>query len=360
MSVARLLAAAALAAAAAPALAADPVEREALLAYAANDVTLQIDVHGRILVWADELLDPASPPPAWDAQKLGPWDVVVRRAGRAFEASTPGRLWLMVSLDPEGLPSGAATADALAGRLVEGFRAKVEERARDVRRPAEAAAQRSVAAATDRRDLLVLEMRMVEEPHGGPPAQRAASTATRLAAAETDLASARVERAVTAKKLEAARAGAQRAVELARLRAEADEVERALRDRAFPPERAAREKEEAALRDKLAALRRAIDEATARCPSLETARERVFDLEVALVGLETREAVLAEEIRALREAAAALAPAVRKHEELARKLSSAMHDVAVAEMELAAASRPRPGPVFEAIRNVSPVRKKEK
>jgi len=266
----------------------------------------------------------------------------------------------MVSLDPEGLPSGVETAEELARRLVAGFRERVERQARAYRLPAEEEATERVVGAKGRRDLSLVELRVLEEPHGGPPTQRAAAVATRLTASEADLASTRVERAVTAKKLEAARAGAQRAVELARLRAEADEVERALREKAGPLERAAREKEELALREKLATLRRAIDEATARCPSLETARERVFDLEVALVGVETRESVLAAEIRALREASATLVPAVRRHDELSRKLASATHDVTVAEMDLAAAARARPGPVFEVIRDVSPVRKKEK
>ena len=154
----------------------------------------------------------------------------------------------------------------------------------------------------------------MEVAESGAVSDRLASATDRLLSAERDAASVRIDRTVTAKQLDVARAAAHRAVQVARLRDDADHLAaRAAEGQTADAKRT--------LLEQLAELRRRIDDATAKSPSLDTARERVFDLEVSLVGFETREAALAEEVKALREAVARLATIARQYDRLVEDAS---------------------------------------
>ncbi len=245
----------------------------------------------------------------WDAAKLGPFDIVARRAkvstGISVLESGATLVSFTVRLDDANLPSGLDAVNAYAARIATTVEKTAGETIEKLAAGARARLDAPIVATRSQRLAHEAELRALEDVTAGPPSLRLDSVTERLLAAEREAATLRIDRTVVAKKLEAVRAAAQRAVELGRMRDQADAIERRIDETRTAPEREQ-------LKAQLAELRRRIADGSAKCPSLETARERVFELEVELVGLETREAAVAEELKALRAAVPGLTKQVRQ------------------------------------------------
>lgn len=271
---------------------------------------------------------PAATASEWDAAKLGPFDIVARRAklstGISVLESGASRVSFTVRLDDDNLPSGLDAVNAYAARLADSLQRAATDTAERLAAAAKAKLDAPIAAARAQRLGLEADLRAAEDATMGPPSLRLDSVTDRLLSAEREAATLRIDRTVVAKKLEAVRAAAQRAVELGRLRDQADAVGRRIDEGGPAPGR-----EE--LVAQLAELRRRIDDGAAKSPSLDTARERVFELEVELVGLETRETAVLEELKALR----AAVPDLTKQTRVCAGLTSAIDELRLRERDLA-------------------------
>ena len=330
-------------------------DRTCSFEFGGRDEELRDDCSRRLSAWWDEILDPSKPAPAgWDETKLGPWSLVARTSGGGFVEERPGFVHVMVNVVAEGLPSRMDAADALMRVIVAAFEARVRARADALTEPAYAPARQDLASAQQDADKARSGIREIVTAHGGPPERRADSIATLLNDAERDASRTRIDRAVTAKKLDAARAAAERATELVTLRRDADDLER--RAASARPLDAATE-----LTQKLAALRTRIDELAKTSPPLDAAREQVFRLEVDLVGLEARAAVLVEELKSLREEGARVQDDAQRHADLVRELSAAQsaESAATARIKALATRVASRGPVFQVIRAPGPPSKKQ-
>lgn len=337
----------------------DPVEdaaaatsdRMCTFAVGGKDEELRDDCSGRLAAWWDEILDPAKPAPTgWDESKLGPWSLVARTSGGGFVEERPGLVHVFVHVAAEGLPSRSDAADALIRTIVAAFEARVKTRADAVSAPPYLRAREDLDVASADLEKATRKVREVEAPHGGPPARRAETLATLLSDAERDASRTRIDRAVTAKKLDAARAAAERAGDLSRLQRAAEELQR----------RIEASKGDASgtgdLPAKLATLQARIDTLAKTSPPLDAAREEVFRLEVDLVGLEARSAVLVEELKSLRDEGSQVQNDVKRHAEFLRERSVAQAAVddatsRIRTLVVRAGSR---GPVFEVIRAPGP------
>lgn len=325
------------------AAAGEPVAREAAFRYGADDPSLRAEADARLEGWLLLALDAADAPPDWNPSDRGPWDIVVRRTVARVDVLAEGHGRLRVTVDPDGLPSGAAAADGVAAAVIERLRRRIEDFALRRHTARLQPAERRFVEASAHVEHLTKELRGVEETLGEPPADRAAALAARAHDLGTAIADARVEGAVVARRLEAARAAAERAAAVADLQAEAADLERSL-------ERS----DDAALRERLGALRRRIVAATVKCPSLETARERVFELEVELVGLETRMTVLDEERRAVRAARTEAAREIDRYAADERRRAAALADQEEAARLLADVRRAPSTAGFEIVRAIAP------
>lgn len=342
-----IVATAALAAFAAPARADETGERTFVVELAHGDPELREDCSRRLFAWWDEMTAEKAAPKGWDETRLGPWSLVVRTSGGGFVEERPGLVRVLVNVVADGLRSRSETADAYAAALLEGLGERVG-RLDAGRVSAEyEPLQRERAEAETASRAADEELRRAEAS-GPAPERRAASVAVRIGESERNAAAARIDRAVSARKLETARAACDRALEIERLRREAGAAEKQL-DLA-----SAAEAEPA--RAKLAALRDAIDALARTTPALDTARETVFRLEVDLVGLEAREKALAEELAALRTEETALHEAVRRHGPAVRAAEAARARLDAAQRRLDDFTRRRSarGPLMVVVRAPGP------
>lgn len=351
----RLLAGLVLAFAAAfPARADETGERTFTVEIGGRDDELREDCSRRLGAWWEEMTAPDRPPASWSEKDLGPWSLVARTSGGGFVEERPGVVHVVVNVVAEGLRSRSATADAYAAALMRGLRERVGLCA-DV-----PAAKRSSAARVEELDLrlraerLTNERTAMEARAGGPLDDRAAWLTARRADVERDTADTRIQRAVTAKKLEAARAAAERVVGLERLRREADDLERRIQ--------AAPDAQRARMTEQLATLREKIDELSKTSPSLDSAREEVFRLEVDLVGLEARSTVLGEERTELSDALTTVLQQRTAWTDVVRQIGEVHERLAELRAEQAAAWRRQAqrGDVFEVIRAPGPPAKEER
>lgn len=351
----RFLAAALVLGAALTGFADDIGDRELTLEIGGRDEALREDCSRRLSAWWDEITSPDLVPEGWDEKKLGPWSLVAKTSGGGFMEERPGFVRVFLSVGSDALPSRKDAADAFARAVIDGLRRRVAERDATGTRE-HTALDIAVMKARSEAVAVEAEIRAVETPHGGPPDRRVETLTARRDEIDRDVSQTRIDRAVTAKKLEAARAAAERAVEFERTRRDAEALEAKIADRGEDgPQRDA-------LLAKLATLRARIDELSKSTPSLDSARETVFQLEVELVGLEARGAVLAEERTALTAATAEARRDVPKHAELVRRLDAARaaRDEAERAMSEWTAARNRRGDVFQVVRAPGPPSKQEK
>ncbi|MCE9638005.1 MAG: hypothetical protein K8T90_20075 [Planctomycetes bacterium] len=330
-------------------------DREFTLEIGGRDESLREDCSRRLSAWWDDVTSPDRVPEGWDEKKLGPWSLVTKTSGGGFIEEKPGLVRVILSVGSDALPSRKDAADAFARVVIDGLRRRVAERdgVGDRERLAfDAASLRSQAATAELESFIA----QIETPHGGPPDRRVETLTARRDEIDRDVSQTRIDRAVTAKKLETARAAAERAVEIERTRRDADALE------AKAAEQADAGPQRDALVAKLATLRARIDELSKSTPSLDSARETVFQLEVELVGLEARGAVLAEERTALTAATAEARRDVPKHAQLVRQLDAAraVRDDAERAMSEWTAARNRRGEVFQIVRAPGPPSKQEK
>jgi DNA repair exonuclease SbcCD ATPase subunit len=216
-------------------------------------------------------------------------------------------LRVRVAVDDQGLRSGAASVEALARALIEHLRSKVADlAAREQGRQRERieVQVKSVETALARTES---RLRDIEKEWGDPVAEREL-VRDRQRDARAAFSEAAIDAAVLRRQLERAKAAAARAVEVERLQRQADEVAAEV-DRAEAGEREG-------LRRKLRELERVLDEARAKSPSLGSARERVFDLEVDLTAAEGRAELLERELGELRQRAGDLLRAEREYRDL--------------------------------------------
>jgi hypothetical protein len=249
-----------------------------------------------------------------------------------------------------------AAADEFARHALNGLRERIDARARARLDAANAALLLRTAEIAAQTGPFEAERARLEALHGGPPDARIESLVGRRAEVDRDVADTRIQLAVAARKLEAARAAAERAVALERLRQDAEVLSRRVDPDASARQVTSRDQEA------LLELRRRIDELTKTTPTTDTARETVFRLEVDRVGLEARATVLAEERAALDTSILGVRRDTVRWAEIARRLEAAARARAedeqlLREAQRAAAER---GPVFEVIRAPGPPSKEEK
>ena len=272
-------------------------------------------------------------PRSWNDAAHGPYSLVRRSSHVVASGDGAGAVSVELTLSTsQAIPSERASARALATALASAARQAVDRRVGSiVLSRAESLAstladeQRSVATA----DAAVVAF---VDRWGDVETERE-TTASRLQATTAALADARVEQAVTAARLEKARRAVQRAAQAAELREELDRLERA-----------AEQSDSEAGTDVLAALREKLRQAEAGSPPLDVARRRVFDLDVELVGLEARIALLEPELHELRARSREIAKARRTLDALERAVESARAREQRADDELHAARRRVRGP----------------
>lgn len=306
--------------------------------YAADQPDLGRRIEGELSAWALDAPSTLQSAAPWEAAALGPRDVVARRVTVVVRANEwlprerRGRALVAVFLDPDDLPSGAATLRAVGAHVEQLICRRIEEQAA-VRRTADLESLTlDLRRATERADALEMELNEIESAWADPAVERTVALGRRTEA-ERELASTHVDRVVATQELAAAREVLARVAETEALASEIESVEA---DGSLPSD---------AKIPLLKSLRKKLAEARARNPSVESARERVFDLEIRLVGLESRETLLTSEVEALRQKLKELAPIVRRHERLLRERADALDRVDAARRRLdAARSQPVPIP----------------
>ena len=340
-------------AAALPAHADELGERTFTVEIGGRDDELREDCSRRLSAWWEELTAPDHPPANWSEKDLGPWSLVVRTSGGGFVEERPGLVHAIVNVVSEALPSRKDAADAFAAALLSGLRERVAARSDAPAETAEAHLRFEEVDLRLRSDAFAAKRESFEIRHGGPLDARADWLTARRADVERDAADTRIQRAVTAKQLETARAAAERVVGLERLRRSADDLERRIA--------AAPDAERAHMNDQLATLRDKIDELSKTSPSLDSAREQVFRLEVDLVGYEARAAVLGEERAELTEAQKLLRADLTGWTEAVRAIDAAEARLAEVRAQLAETRRNARvrGEQFQVIRAPGPMAKKE-
>jgi hypothetical protein len=350
----RLLTALALIVSAATAFADEVGERTFTVEFGGRDEALREDCSRRLSAWWEEIVAPDRTPAGWDEKKLGPWSLVVRTSGAGFVEEKPGLVHVVLSVDTEGIPSRKDAADAFAAAVLAGLRERVGLRAAALSDGADAGLK--VAQVDVRLQIETVEQKRatLEASHGGPPDARAEALAARRADVDRDVAETRIQLAVAAKKLETARAAAERAVAIERLRRDAEDLQRRVE--------AGSAADQTAARDALAAVLLKIDDLSKTTPTLDTARETAFQIEVERVGLEARATVLAQERGALDASLRDVRRDVVRWAALQRELDAATSRRDEVEQRLADAARAaaKRGPVFEVIRAPGPPSKEEK
>lgn len=280
-----LVAGAALLFAAAPSLA-DEVERTIIVTWADAEGDAEAHISAQLPNWLVAAASRAATVP-WDAKECGPFDIVDRRAKLVVVDRNGPHARVTLKFEDAGLPSGQAAADTYAARVAVGCRILARESlaARCTERMA------SAQPRIDRFDARVAQLRReqlaLEDGAGGDATELLAAARERLRAVATELAASRTLRASVTKRLDAARRAAKQAAELEKARREAERLTG--REDLSPEDRQA-----------LEALHRRIDELSQSCPSLESAREQVFALELDLLDQEARDESLTAEAAALR------------------------------------------------------------
>lgn len=338
----------------APARAAEPEVREFVLEYGRNDPALRADCAARLAAWWDEAVSPERRPAKWDEAALGPWSLVARTTGGGFYAERDGLVQCIVSVSAPGVPSLREASDRFASEVLDFLRSAIAERARVLGSAATGPLDREIDELRQRERVAETDRRLREEAASPAALHDPDALAGRLAELQRDVSQTRIDRAVVAKKLEAARAAATRAVELERLRRDADAIVAQSGDAGA----------QGAAAEKLALLRAKIDELAATTPSLDAARDEVFRQEIERVGLEARAAVLAEEVHGTESALAESRAFRRRADDGDRALGRirARLDEAESELLRLRADVLRAGPPSEVIRPVGPpaAKKEEK
>ncbi len=300
----RALLGAALLALLAPVALAAAVEREFVFAYGGGDDEVRVRVDALLPVWSATLLDTLQPGAEWNPKEAGDFDVVRRRTEVTLERVGPGVARAHVRLtDDTSLPSGTATTAAIVERIADELRVRIQQTGASARKGAVDLLVTRLAEADARARLLEFDLAQSTKKHPRPDSHLR-SAEERLERVVSALADERIESAVTARQLEAARAAAERASEVRRLE-----------DGVAAAEERLRAERNAANQATLGQVRKVLAAAAGKAPSLETARERVFDLEVALVAHESRAALLDAERQELEKSIGPMDQAARLYTE---------------------------------------------
>ncbi len=299
------------------------------------------EVRGRVAEqlsrWQEDALREVTPGSAWNERDCGPFDVVRRNVllqcvalkhDEACNDVDAEQLSVDVVFSDPGVPSASAATEAIAQRVAEWYRDRVQAVAaaarREVREPAEAdVAKAEASARLAQADLTAFEAK------AGDPSLDLDAASERLRRVAAELADTKIDRAVTARKLDAARDAAARAVAVRAL-------EERVKDAEADVELA--KQKPATYGDALKALketRALLADAAAKCPTLDDARARVASLEVDLVALETRDDLLSREAADLRKRLADLRASVRMHEALVRAVDTSVRSAEKARERLA-------------------------
>ncbi len=251
----------------------------------------------------------------WSVAQAGPFGLVKDGATIEHSPKGSGRILIEVSVTPRAaVPSETVSSDALMQRLVDLLRSDVEGTLASLHQSAVAERRAELREAQSATKAAAQQVHRHVAQWGDLETERDVAT-SRLREAAADLANTRIERAVTSHRLDAVRGAVERAAKAADLREQLDALETEIANSDPDPD--------TLQRAKLEELRRRVLEAEKRSPPLETARQRVFDFEVELVGLEAREALLEPEVETLRARTSEIAAARRKAAELKRAVDSA-------------------------------------
>jgi len=281
----------------------------------------------------------------WNESAAGPFGLVKGDATMEHSPQGSGRLRLQVSVTPRAaLPSEAASSNALMERLVELLRSDIEATLASLRQFNVAEKRAALREAQSATKAATQHVRQHVAQWGDLETERDVAT-SRLRDAAADLANTRIERAVTSHRLKAARDAVERAAAAEDIRAKADALAAEIEKTDVPG--AGRQRQ---LAD-LATLRSLLREAEKRAPPMESARQRVFDMEVELVGLEAREALLEPEVASLRARTSEIATARREAADLERIVDSARGREIELEAELRDAEKVSRGPALVIVRH---------
>lgn len=301
-----------------------------VLTYSGGGDALRAEVNARARFWKESLTESLDPGDGWNEQDCGPFDVVAKRLSvtGVTTPATSSEIWLNVSFDDSGLPSGKAALRAIGARLEAACRGAVESAHDDLTLPALEAVKRTGQQQSEELAVLDAKIRFLTPDASDPPRQLEEVRAER-ARLTREFTDAKVAAAVATSELGAARSALERARKLLALERDVEAARRLPVDA------------DAAAVKKLADLERVLDEARAGSPPLDVARERVFDLEITLVGAEQRRDALAEELTRLEEREAhfsAVAPDVTDLRERRAALASRL-DATRAAVDAAARAR---------------------
>ncbi len=297
-------------------LVAGEIRRQFVVRVARDQPELAERLNAQLPGWVSAVKTELRTPDGWDDTAAGPFDLVLARVTVRLEKPSDSTARIRLSMDDTGLRSGKTSMEALTRAVAGDLLQRAGAAALEETATRRAVLEGSVADATRRQRTTEADLRALEEEHGDPTVARGLIF-SRLREAQGELADARIQEAVLGRQVVRARLAAKRALEVAKLERAVAAIEAVIEaaiaeGRAVPAERT----------EKLAELQKELDEARAETPSIDTVRERIFDLEVALTAEEGRVELLGEEIAALRQSSAGAMRADRRHRELLEDLAT--------------------------------------
>ncbi len=282
--------------------------------YAPDDQGLATEIDSDVLRLVDEVWRDLDAGKRWDPVVTGPFSTIKRDSIYVTSQRLTGFLEVEIVLNTTtDVPSERAATLALSRRFLEDLAtalASAVERHRQFHITPLRSAMREASVSTK---VAQQELAAYEAEWGDLEVERDV-TASRLRKAAADLADARIQRAVLARQLERTRKAVESAAKAVRLRRQADAVRLRLESGSTLGDAEV----ESTLRKELLQLEALLDSIEQEAPALDEARRRTFDLEVELVGMEAKEALLRPEVAELRDRTRELGAARRAHQELLR------------------------------------------